>query len=372
MNTAAKILLLAGTAAFSFPVLPAQDLLGVTWNGDVLLVNSYTAAATRIATGQMGCNSLARAGNGTFWSTRRISSTLYDFLQIDPVTGAAVPISTVPDLRGLSTGPGNTLYAIRRQGTTTALAQLHLNPPSVFTQTLGNTGFDGIQGLAMHEGILYAWDVTAGLLMVNPVTGAAMDPFPTVGGPAFLQTLCSHPDGRLLVGGGNSSGQPDVLHSVDVATGLTTAIGIMADSTMLFGDIRGLEPLAGSPPAFVQGCNGTNGIVVHSVTGSPLVGGTLVTTSTNHEPNSIGLLAFGGLIPPLLLDPLYGTNGCSLHVDLAGILLVLTEPTVPARLQFSFVVAAAMSGTQLNLQHICLEPVPGGLSTSNVVVVRFP
>ena len=371
MIKAARILLLAGTAAFPFLRLPAQDLLGVTWEGAVLLVDSYTGAATPIAGGQIGCNSLARAGNGTFWSTRRISSTLYDFLQIDPVTGAAVPISTVPDLRGLSTGPGNTLYAIRRQGTTTALAQLHLNPPSVFTQTLGNTGFDGIQGLAMHEGILYAWDATAGLLMVNPVTGAAMDPFPAIGGPAFLQTLCSHPDGRLLVGGGDSSGQ-DVLYSVSVTTGLTTQIGVMADATMLFGDIRGLEPLLGSPPGFVQGCNGANGLVVHSVTGSPLVGGTLVTTSTNHEPNSIGLLAFGGLIPPLLLDPLYGTNGCALHVDLAGILLVLTEPTVPARLQFSFGVTAAMSGTQLNLQHICLEPVPGGLSTSNVVVVHFP
>lgn len=146
----------------------------------------------------------------------------------------------------------------------------------------------------------------------------------------------------------------------------------MSSPTTLFNDIRGLEPLAGSPLAFLQGCNGTQGLVVHSVTGSPLVGGTLTTMSTNHAPDAIGLLAFGGLIPPLWLDPLFGTNGCSLHVDLAGIVTVLTQPTAPARLQFSFGVTAAMSGTQLNLQHICLEPVPGGLSTSNLVVVRFP
>lgn len=369
MNTAARLLLLAGTGALTLPHLPAQDLLGVTWNGAVILVNSYTGASTQIATGQIGCNSLARASNGTFWSTRRVSATVFDFLQINPVTGSTTSTSTVPDLRGLSVGPGTSLYGIRNQAGADVLVQI--STPGGFVSTIGSTGFDGVQGLALHQGVLYAWDGNAGLLIVNPATGAATDPFPGVGGPAFLQTLCSHPDGRLLVGGGNSSGQ-DSLYSLDVTTGLTTLIGVMATPVTGYDDIRGLEPLAGSTVAFGQGCNGASGLVVQTVTGSPATGGTLTTLSTNHEANAIGLLAFGGLIPPLLLDPLFGTNGCSLYVDPAGVLAIVTSPTAPATMQFSFGVTAAMSGARINLQHICLEAVPGGLSTSNVVAIQIP
>lgn len=57
---------------------------------------------------------------------------------------------------------------------------------------------------------------------------------------------------------------------------------------------------------------------------------------------------------------------------LDGWIAVLTGPTAPANLQFSFVVTAAMSGTRIHVQHACLEPVPGGWSLSNAVAVQFP
>ncbi len=353
--------------------LAAQDLLGVTWPGATVLVDSHTGAVTPLGPGLQGQNSLARAANGTFWSTRRISSTVYSFTNVDPITGTATPVSSGIDVRGLATGPGSTLYAIKDAPGADLLVTVD-TATNGFVIQIGSTGFDAIQGLASHQGVLYAWDVLAGLLIVDPLTGAAVDPFPGVAGPVFQQSLCSHPDGRLLLGGGDSIGT-DSLFSVDVTNGGTTLIGTMNGAV----DVRGLEPLAGFTVAFGQGCNGVSGPVALSLAGSSLAGGTLTATSTNHAPNAIGVVMFGtstavyqGLTLPLLLDPLLGTSNCRLYTSIDGSLASLTSPSSPAMLQFSFTIPPGASGTTLHLQHTCLEAVPGFLSWSNAVTVQVP
>jgi hypothetical protein len=361
----------AAAALLAATSLAAQDLLGVTWNGAVVRVNSYTGGVTPLGPGLFGQNCVARATDGTFWSARRNSSTSFSFTNIDPNTGVATVVASGIDVRGLTTGPTNSLYGLQYNAVAGVLVRILT--PSGFVIPVGSTGFNGIQSLAMHQGVLYGWDVFAGLVVIDTTTGAATDPFPGVSGPIFLQSLCSHPDGRLLVGGGDSGG-PDALYSVDVPTGTVALIGPMTGAV----DVRGLEPLAGFTVPAGQGCNGAFGQVVLAATGSPQPGGTLLTTSNNHAPNAIGLVLFGssaaswqGLPLPLLLDPLFGTSNCNLYVSVDGSFATVANASTPAQLQFGFTVPAGASGASLHLQHACLEAVPGGLSVSNRVTVQI-
>jgi len=366
-------LLAASTALLAGSLLPAQDLLAVTWNGAIKLVNSYTGAVTPLGPGLSGQNCLARASNGTFWSQQRLSTSSYYFTRIDPGTGIATPVHyTSADIRGLASGPGTWLYGIQNGTSTVTDSLVRFDTASGSVQTIGSTGFDGIQGLAMHLGVLYAWDVFSGLLIVDQLTGAASDPFPLVSGPTYQQSLCSHRDGRLLLGGGDSNGT-DQLFSLDVTNGTATLIGNMVGAT----DVRGLEPLDASAAPFGTGCNGVHGPVVLSVTGSLQAGGSLMSVSSNHEPNTLGAVVLGlsttlyqAHALPLLLDPLLGTTNCTLYASIDASVLVFTGTTTPASLQFGLPLTGAAAGARFHLQHVCFEPVPGNLSFSNGIAVQ--
>jgi len=365
--------LVAVTALLTGISVPAQDLLVVTWNGATALVDSHSGAVTPLGTGLMGQNSLGRTANGTFWSTQRIGATQYYFTTIDPSTGTATPVFfSSTDVRGLATGPGNDLYGIKAATATSHNLLLRINMSGGFVQQIGSTGFDGIQGLAMHQGVLYAWDVFAGLLIVDPLTGAATDPFPLVSGPTYQQSLCSHPDGRLLLGGGDSNGT-DQLFSLDVTNGTTTLIGFMTGAV----DVRGIEPLASFQAPYGQGCNGASGQVVLSVSGSLQAGGSFASVSTNHAPSSLGVVVFGfsntvhqSQSLPLLLDPVFGTSNCHLYTSIDASVITFTGPNAPATLQYGFGLTTAASGALFHLQHACFEPVAGNLSWSNAVTVQ--
>jgi len=359
--------LLAGVSA------PAQDLLVVAWGGATALVNSYTGAVTPLGTTLQSHNSLARAANGTFWSSRRITATSSWLTHINPGTGAATQMYfTSHDIRGLSVGPGTTLYGIKDAAAADLLMRIDTTTGSVVT--IGSTGTSDIQGLALHQGVLYAWDVFLGLMVVDPATGAATDPFPGVGGPAYQQSLCSHPDGRLLLGGGDSNGQ-DQLFSVDPTTGVTSLIGNMVGIV----DVRGIEPLNGFQVPQGQGCNGVHGQVVLSVAGTLQAGGSLLSTSTNHAPNVLGVMVLGfsttsynGQSLPLLLDPQFGTSTCRLYTSIDLSAIAFTGATTPATLQYGFPLPASIAGWRFSLQHACFEPVPGNMSWSNAVTVQLP
>jgi hypothetical protein len=360
-----RIHLLALAAAAGGLALPAQDLLGVTWTGTTVLVDSYTGAVTPLGTGLFGQNALARAPNGTFWSTWRNGSS-YGFSTIDPITGAATQGPFGVDIRGLTIGPGSSLYGIREGGVADDLL-VQVTVPGGFVTNIGSTGSSSIQGLAMHQGVLYAWDVFVGLMVVDPTTGAATDPFPSVSGPAYQQSLCSHPDGRLLLGGGDSNGT-DQLFVVDPATGVASLIGNMVGAV----DVRGLEPLGGYAQPIGQGCDGAFGPVGLTVTGRIQPGGSFSSVSTNHAPNAFGIAVVGlsttsyqGTSLPLLLDPLLGTSNCWLRTSIDASATVFAGAGSPATMQYGFAIPAWASGIVFNVQHACFEPVPGGISWSN-------
>ena len=130
---------------------------------------------------------------------------------------------------------------------------------------------------------------------------------------------------------------------------------------------------------FGQTCNGAAGPVSLTATGPFTVGSTVTTTSTNHEPTSLGVLILGisnttylGIPLPALLDPLFGTAGCYANVSLDVTAVAVTSATSPATLGFSFALPPSFSGYRFYAQHVCFEPVPGGWSWSNGLVFRVP
>jgi hypothetical protein len=356
---------------FAGAFLPAQDLIGVGWSGQVVLVDSLTAAVTPLGTGLPGQNALGRDASGNYWCTTRTTATpyVYGLTVLDPSTGAATVIhSNFVDLRGLCAASGSDLFGIL-QASSDMLVRI--DTATGTSTTLGSTGFAGLQGLAEHQGVLYGWDINQGLVIIDPNTGAGVDPFPGLGGPSGLQFLCSHPDGRLLAGGGSTTNS---LYTVDLTTGLTTLIGVMSGAA----DLRGLEALGGYATSFGSGCNGAGGPVTLTVTGNLRANGNLTAVSTNHASNALGAMVLGlsttshqGLPLPTSLDPILGTSGCTLYTSIDASLVGITSANAPATLTFAFGLTSAAAGAIFHLQHACFEPVAGGLSWSNGVTLHI-
>jgi hypothetical protein len=130
---------------------------------------------------------------------------------------------------------------------------------------------------------------------------------------------------------------------------------------------------------FGPSCSGAAGTLSLTATGPILVGTVVKTISTNHAPNSLGLLVLGlsntshlGLPLPFLLDPVLGTVGCHLNVSVDLTAVTVTSATSPATLMFPFLLPPHFSGQRFYAQHVGLEPVPGGLSWSNGLAFRVP
>jgi hypothetical protein len=131
---------------------------------------------------------------------------------------------------------------------------------------------------------------------------------------------------------------------------------------------------------FGVACNGVGGPATLVANGSFAPGTNVLFESGNHAPNAIGLTIFGlsqtnhqGIPLPLLLDPIFGTSGCTLYTDLVATALALTSSTSPAVLSQPFgVPAGGWTGFGCYVQQACLEPVPGGWSWSNALRVQFP
>lgn len=368
MHTTTRIV---AAALIAGAFLPAQDLIGVGWSGQVVLVDSLTAAVTPLGTGMPGQNALGRDANGNYWCTTRTTGTpyVYGLTVLDPSTGAATVIhNNFVDLRGLCAAGGSDLFAIQ-QASSDMLVRIDTGTGT--STTIGSTGFAGLQGLAEHQGVLYGWDINLGLVIIDPNTGAGVDPFPGLGGPSGLQYLCSHPDGRLLVGGGSTTNS---LYTVDVTTGSTTLIGVTTGAS----DLRGLEPLGGFATSFGTGCNGAGGPVTLTVTGNLRANGNAVAVSNNHGSNALGAMVIGistlshqGLPLPASLDPILGTSGCTLYTSIDATVIGFSSASAPATLTFAFGLSPAAAGAIFHMQHACFEPVTGGLSWSNGVTLHI-
>lgn len=350
--------------------LPAQDMIGVTFAGAVLHMNSQTGAVTTLANGQIGKNCLAFTNDNRLWTTVRSGASpnfTFHLAIIDPVTGGeTLPFGTadVGDLRAMCQRnlDGN-LLAIRQATPNDELVRIDIDTGVV--TVVGTTGFSGIQGLDDTSAGLRAWDITAGLLLVNSNTGACTDPFPAIGGPSGLQFVCSDPaTHRKYVG-------RDALYEVDTTTGATTLVVNFAGAP----DIRGAEFVTSRAQPFGTPCLGTLGPVFADLLTPFGAGGTATIRSTNHLPGAIGLELFGfndqtyaSLPLPLDLDPLLGTSGCSLLVSADITFVGFAQAN--GDLVVGVTIPAAGAFVQFFVQHAALEPVPGGLSFSTALRVR--
>tara|TARA_R110002072_G_scaffold228234_12_gene385385 strand:- start:18238 stop:19314 length:1077 start_codon:yes stop_codon:yes gene_type:complete len=349
-------------AAFAAPIATAQDMIAVSWSGAVYALDSFAGTATLLGNGAFGQNSLARDDLGGLWSTERVGLT-YSLTSIDPATGAATTVTpNFADLRAMASAGGSLLWGIEDTGAD-QLVKIDVTTSQV--TTIGPTGYSAIQCLATLGGVMYAWDNNSGLLTIDPLTGAATDIDVTVGGNGDMQWLARRSDGKLV--GGNNA-----LYEIDILTGNAVVIGGS------FPDFRGAEPYQERISNFGSGCAGAFGTVTSTAQIGNGPNAQLNCRSTNHDPNVPGLLLVGisssqtGALPlPFNIDPVFGTQGCTLYVSLDVTVLAFTSAQSPANLDVSFPLLPAWRGYSLLLQHAVLDNVPGGLSLSDAVAVQF-
>ncbi|MCB9879624.1 MAG: hypothetical protein H6835_18675 [Planctomycetes bacterium] len=348
-------------ALFALAPVAAQDMIGVTWTGSVVAFDSFTGVGQTIGWAGGNMNALARDADGTLWTAIRPVGT-WELATIDPTTGSATSVGPTADLRGMAWHEGQ-MFAIREGGDDLVTIDLATGADTL----VGTVGFSAVQSLCSLGGQLYAWDVFAGLLLVDAVTGAGTDVDPAVGtNGADVQWLARRADGQLV--GGSSQ-----LFAIAPATGLPTLIGGAG-----LGGMRGAEPLQDYVRNFGSGCDGLGGLVTSSAVISGGIGAPLNLQSTNHEASAIGLVLFGlsntqyGALPlPVSVDAVFGTSGCTLYVSPDVMMVTLTSATFPATLDLQVPILDGWPGAALFAQHAVLENVPGGLSLSDAVVVQF-
>ncbi|MGB3969826.1 MAG: hypothetical protein WBO45_24030 [Planctomycetota bacterium] len=349
--------------------LAAQDMIGVTFQGQVLHLHSATGAATVIASGLSGKNGLAFTNDNRLWTTVR-SGTPGNFLihlaVLDPFTGAeSLPFGQqgYGDLRALAADALGGLMAVRDTGLGNVDELVRIDTTTGALTVLGPTGFTGIQGLDLTGAGPRAWDAASGLLLISFATGVASDPFPNVGGPANMQYLATDPaTGRKFVG-------RDVLYEVNTSTGLTTQQVVIAGNP----DLRGVEFLTARGQLYGTGCGGVPGLALAAAFGP---GQPMSVFSSLHTPGAVGLEILGasdtihaGLPLPLALDPLLGTSGCQLRSSVELTILGVVNGT--GNLLVTVALPASLAFRQFFVQHAVLEPgLPGGLSFSPGLRVR--
>src|SRR5688572_19626159 len=93
----------------------AQDMIGISWFGDVYSLSSGTGSGSFVASsGLSQINALARRSDGKIFVGGGNSSASTSIYEINRSTGAATLVTTVPlgSIRGLAFGPADVLYAV--------------------------------------------------------------------------------------------------------------------------------------------------------------------------------------------------------------------------------------------------------------------
>ena len=351
-------------AAATLPVLrgTAQDLIAVNYSGAIFGIDSASGAATVLAAGLFGQNDLTRDAAGRLWTvSRNLLGTPHYFLtRIDPTTFQSQAVAPCQDLRALADAGGGELFAIEFAGGNGRLVRL--DTVSGARTVVGSTG-QTIEAMAMHQGVLYAWSTSDGLGTLDPATAAFTDLGPAQGSNEVLW-LATQPDGQL------AGGAFDV-YTFDVATGLGTLRA--QGSVLLTGAVA-----SGYVLAYGQGCAG----VTLTASGSLRPGSVLTTHSTGYPSTGAvvgeaGALIVGssrteyqGMPLPILLDPLFGTNGCSLYASIDSAMLDFTTGGAAPSLFFPILIPAAIVDQTFYMQHAGLS-FTGAMQWSNGIQVHI-
>ncbi len=171
-------------------------------------------------------------------------------------------------------------------------------------------------------------------------------------------------------------GQNGEVWRVPHAGGGATLAGTITPSNT----VSGVSVLPdGFAQPFGTGCNGQFGPVTLGTSGTFATGQTITHTSDNHAPNQLGVAIYGlsnttysGNALPYSLDALLGTSGCNLYIAIDASLIGFSGSGTPARLSFTINIPSVPTGAQFFIQHARFEPVPGGTSWSNGVVLQLP
>src|SRR3954469_17210020 len=217
----------------------------------LVAINPDTGVYSTLSTSGNSYNALAQDSHGNLYASS-FNSTAENGLvsRIDPHTGA--PLQTfnaatpgAGDIRGLGFDQLDVLFAaVNRNdihGSPTLPDDLYeIDLANQSTTRIGSMGFNGVQGLDYSpSGLLYAWDVNDGLLLVDAATGAAADVNLTTGGTPPIQSIVFAPDGRLF-------GAREQLFSINPLSGAFTAIGPGNGP-----DIRGIEWVVPEPSTLI-------------------------------------------------------------------------------------------------------------------------
>jgi len=352
--------------------VPAQDLIGVTFPGQVLRINSATGATTVLASGQIGKNSLCCTTDNRLLTTVRTGTFLsgfhYHLVQINPFTGAETLLFgtlDVGDLRGMVCLDNGELLAIRDGTPSDQLVRIDLTNGAV--TVIGPTGFGSIQALDDTGLGLRAWDLTAGLLQVDKTTGVATDQFPGTGGPTGLQWMATNPETGATLVGSNSIRQLDIFN------------GVAAGPTAIAGnpDLRGVEFTLSRTQLIGTACGSlVGGGFMRIGSNTPFGNGQpLVVKSRVHQPNCFGVQILGfsetvhaGQPLPIALDPLLGTSGCSLHVSIDLTMLAFADAA--GQMTVTTQLPPAVAFLQLYVQHAAFENAPGGMTWTSGLRAR--
>lgn len=210
-------------------------------------IDPVSGAYTTTATIGNSYHALAQDSHGDLYAGYFVTTDSNGRVaRINPVTGAPLAVfnAVTPGgggIRGLAFDQADRLFAVVNRddssGSPTLPDDLYeINLAAQTTSLIGSMGRLGVQGFdAAPSGDLFAWDVSAGLLRVDPATGATVDVNPAIGGTASIQSIVFAPDGRLF-------GARDALFSINPSTGAFTQIGPGGGP-----DLRGIEWVVPEP-----------------------------------------------------------------------------------------------------------------------------
>ncbi len=355
-----KKVLLLSVLAVAAPVL-AQDMIAVSANGQIYQFDSFTGAINLLGNGLPGQIASCRDDHGRIWSTTGNTLSVLDPTQPNATT--PVPF-LVTNPTGLANDGAQFLWAVEDASPDLLV---RIDKVAGTKVTVGPTGYTNIVGLEVWNGHLCAWDAVAGLLMLDKNTGVATDVNPNLGtGGAQIEWLTTRMDGRLI-GGQNG------LYLIDPATGTATPYASLGNV-----DLRGADAWYTYTRTFGTGCSGAFGPVSIQAAVTGTNNKTVTLQSGNHAANAVGATIFGlsntlsGTTSlPYSLDGNLGTSGCTLYCSTEASVLGVTSGTGPATLQLQATLPHVWSVASFFAQQIVLEPVTGGVSLSNAVLVQI-
>ena len=240
-NAVWPLLVVAWTCLKPALVAHGADLVGISISGPVYHIDPATGLGSEVATTQGGFNALGQDRGGRIVGVGTAPG-LTELYEINPFDGSTTRLATsspAMSVRGLAFSPSDVLYAIVDGGQSNGTFHLDMlyrvdATTGEFTLIGTDIGLTRTQGLEISaDGTLYGWDLTAGLVTIDPVTGLATDVNPDVSGfGVAIQTLVFDSRGTLF-GGRNE------LYTIDPATGVTTRVGGGG-----YSDVRGMALIA--------------------------------------------------------------------------------------------------------------------------------